>query len=95
MTLSHPALTPTDSIPTDSVPPGSIPSAVRRPQFPVPAQVLLMRQWHPTVAHGVRLHRRGHQTLISIGGRLTWVPSARVALSASPDGVEARPPSGR
>src|SRR4051812_18791259 len=55
--------------------------------LPRPVEVLLLQRSIPTVAHAVRISRRGHQTLVSLSGHLWWVPSNRVVDRGQPPEV--------
>jgi hypothetical protein len=52
--------------------------------LPRPVEVVLWQRSIPSVAHAVRVTRRGHQTLVSLGGHRWWVPSSRVSGGAKP-----------
>jgi hypothetical protein len=56
--------------------------------LPRPVEVLLLHRTIPTVAHAVRVTRRGHQTLVSLSGHLWWVPSNRVLDRGQPPEVD-------
>jgi len=58
--------------------------------FPRPVEVLILRRMIPTVAHAVRITRRGHQTLVSLNGELWWIPSNRVLDRGGPEDADSQ-----
>jgi hypothetical protein len=53
-------------------------SRLQGPDLPARVEVLLLREWHPAVAHATRTTRGGDQVLVTIGRRLIWVPCNRI-----------------
>jgi hypothetical protein len=78
---------PTPTVPGRETAPPGVDHPVRG-ALPRPVTVALGQRSIPTVAYAVRVTRRGHQTLVSLGGHRWWIPSSRVTGRAEDAVVE-------